>query len=623
AMLVYHLGVDRLVSGFRSYWSYCSYCENIAPSESPLSSALESLGAEVDPTQWEGMDGATRQILGNLLLDVAAAHEWVERSFRNVPYSVREAVASVHDLEETQSDGQVYYPQFDDLMKDWDLHSFMTGTQIAANAADRAGRALLAIPITEREWSGEDLVWETPIGLVVIGRMCDPENATVKGKGQTWIATSGLLQMDLVGCDSYWDQAASGSPSQPISLAIDLGGDDTWGSDEGHSNADRSTPSPGFGAGLGGVGVLWDGGGDDHYQMDEQGQGFGQAGAGILFDLAGDDAYSANHQAQGSAWFGIGMVVDRRGNDTYSGITTSQASGNAFGVGVLVDGAGNDHYRLEPWSAKAGLAGDYHSGDHILGNNGQGAGFGRRGDLTDGHSWAGGLGFLADLEGDDRYFAGNWAQGVGYWYGTGLIYDALGNDTYSSVYFSTASGAHYAIGAMVDYGGNDNYLMWGSHTDEAQFGGGAGLSFGWDYVATLLLNVGGDDAYSAELISIGCAHIRSVSIFADIGGDDTYRFPQSGCGLGGTDQREEHANPDLYYVYSDNVGIFVDIGGEDPYLDLFDVGTGETRPSTIWKNGARWLAVKDPAQRSRLRIHAVGIDSLKGRFWGYRPTKGE
>ncbi len=58
-----------------------------------------------------------------------------------------------------------------------------------------------------------------------------------------------------------------------------------------------------------------------------------------------------------------------------------------------------------------------------------------------------------------RTTAGNFSQGVGYWFGTGLLYDGGGDDTYDSVYFSHGSGAHFAIGAVVDEGGDDVHRL--------------------------------------------------------------------------------------------------------------------------------------------------------------------
>jgi hypothetical protein len=110
-------------------------------------------------------------------------------------------------------------------------------------------------------------------------------------------------------------------------------------------------------------------------------------------------------------------------------------------------------------------------------SNAQGVGSGRRGDGADGHNWAGGLGALLDVDGNDTFRAGNFSQGLGYWYGTGLLWDGGGNDEYVSVYFTQGSGAHFAIGALIDEGGNDKHTL--------KENAGAAFGFGWDVVNAL------------------------------------------------------------------------------------------------------------------------------------------
>ena len=78
------------------------------------------------------------------------------------------------------------------------------------------------------------------------------------------------------------------------------------------------------------------------------------------------------------------------------------------------------------WTQKLGQKNRLAEG--VPNSNAQGAGMGRRGDISDGHAWAGGLGALIDLSGNDEYVSGNWAAGVGYWFGTGVLYDGEGRE---------------------------------------------------------------------------------------------------------------------------------------------------------------------------------------------------
>jgi hypothetical protein len=238
-------------------------------------------------------------------------------------------------------------------------------------------------------------------------------------------------------------------------------------------------------------------------------------------------------------------------------------------------------------------------------SNAQGAASGRRGDLSDGHAWAGGLGALIDLRGNDRYEAGNWAIGAGYWFGAGLLYDGDGSDTYRSVYYSLASGAHFCLGAVFDDGeGDDTYTVWDPPIPDdlvpqdqgMNAAGGAGLSFAWDFCVSLLVDKGGNDTYTGRIISGARAMIRSTAILADLGaGDDVYTLPAS-AGAGSA-ASSYHGLADtlltsftVEYVpasnYGTNFAFLLDTGGRDRYRSFAD--DGEHQPHPLWSDGATW-----------------------------------
>lgn len=118
---------------------------------------------------------------------------------------------------------------------------------------------------------------------------------------------------------------------------------------------------------------------------------------------------------------------------------------------------------------------------------------------------------------------------------------------------------------------------------------------------------------------MGCANIRSVSIFADIGGNDTYRFPEGQCGLGDTDRRANYADENLYYIYSETEGIFVDLGGTDTYQNFHDIPNRQFQPSGRWGDGLVWFHQPIDAEALRLQAYGVGLDAARGSFWGYSP----
>jgi hypothetical protein len=223
-------------------------------------------------------------------------------------------------------------------------------------------------------------------------------------------------------------------------------------------------------------------------------------------------------------------------------------------------------------------------------------GSGRRGDGTDGHSWAGGLGFIADINGNDTYEAGNFSLGTGYWFGTGLMYDKNGDDLYKSVYFTQASGAHYCIGAIIDESGNDRHDLFGN--------AGAALSFGWDFSINLLVDKSGDDYYKADIISIASSEIRSNVFFFDLAGNDHYVLGRGALGLGAVDF-QGYDIPHLtspFYQYCNSIGLFIDSQGDDIYEDWVTetVGEGEEavtnryfEPSERYSNN-QWLEWTQP-----------------------------
>ncbi|MCP4634711.1 MAG: hypothetical protein GY855_17415, partial [candidate division Zixibacteria bacterium] len=341
-----------------------------------------------------------------------------------------------------------------------------------------------------------------------------------------------------------------------------------------------------------------------------------------LLDEEGDDEYKMESSGQGCGYFGCGFNLDIEGKDKYYLYGDGQGFGGVGGgVGILGNLEGDDSYIAEP-SAEVVNRGDYHSEMKINVSMAQGAAAGRRGDGTDGHSWAGGLGAIIDINGDDKYESGNWSLGTGYWYGTGILYDKTGNDLYKSVYFTQASGAHYCIGIMIDESGNDRHELWETS--------GAALSFGWDYTTSLLVDKGGDDYYEGKIISIACAEIRSNSFLFDIGGNDTYKLGKGQVGMGAVDFRDDYRYPNRYSPHNTmakSAGIFIDIGGDDTYLE-WDTELDETVPSEKWLNNNHWFKPPQDDPNYGFDNYGIGIDTETGTipeiyFFKEKPEKEE
>jgi len=410
-----------------------------------------------------------------------------------------------------------------------------------------------------------------------------------------WWEGARLLVVDWWGT-GFTPSVPLGATSSSCSLSVALLIDH-----EGHTGAwelkgatfEQDLPVASLASGILGCGIVYaSGDGDSTWLGGRWALGAGVFGLGALVDEGGNDRYEVASGGQGAGLFGIGLLLDAAGKDSYL-LTEGdgQGYGGPGGIGVLADRSGDDDYEVER-DAKLAGRGDYHSEGAIAFNNAQGAGFGRRGDGSDGHNWAGGLGLLLDVDGNDTYRAGNFTQGIGYWYGTGILWDGGGDDRFESVYFTQGSGAHFAIGALIDEGGNDVHQL--------QVTGGAGLGFGWDVVNAFLIDRGGgNDRYEAKIISMGCAEVRSNAFFLDEGGDDTYRLAPGGKGWGDVDERADYTTMPRTTVYPfalAQVAVFLDLGGTDRYLRAGAEPGSEPQADAQARDGARWnLRTRDPA----------------------------
>ncbi len=600
-LLCYSLCWERRVGGFRNYSA--NLIDTVASSK-PLIAAIERIyaatGGELEyRTFGSKSDGAIsrseleslsvkidpqiQQVLAVWLVNLLDAYKYRQLAFRNVPDKIVDELYRITDLDATQGDGQIYYPQFDDCARLIDWQSLVYSSFKATAATDIAAKKLRVL--RER---GKDLGFRiaTPIGAIL-----------VNGSKDDIVADGDYLAIcDFGGNDKYLTGGGS-KPYLPISVLVDLGGDDIYGD---------STTTREFGYGGCGVGICIDVDGNDRYRADRLSQGVGIFGTGIVCDFAGKDDYHLAISGQGCGYFGVGMLVDREGDDSYYLFGDGQGAGGiGGGIGVLVDYSGNDHYTAEPLASVANR-GDYHSQGKINANNAQGWGGGRRGDGSDGHSWAGGLGALIDCAGDDEYYSGNWTLGVGYWFGIGILYDVSGNDSYKSCYFTQASGAHYCIGAIFDEAGNDKHELYET--------AGAGLSFGWDFAVTLLVDWGGNDVYTGKIISIANAQIRSNSFLFDFGGDDLYQLNAGTDGMGDATFRDDYKTPRPtvpFTWYAQSYGILIDVGGKDRYLDYVD-STKTTRPRSGCADNTTWYRPARDSKNFGFDNYGIGVDTDSG-----------
>jgi hypothetical protein len=622
---VQRLGIDPKFGGFRGYTA------NVLAPETPLDQALVKLYdvarrttrpntfgmelpypriAEQLAEQVKLLPEGVSPILGQLVLNIVGAHYWAELAFRRVDPHARLVAATRSNTGEEMIDAWDYCPEFDDVAQTWDEASMWNAAQKCADALDLARIKLQAWkaghtqPIADFAFD-----CETPWGWV---RVRGGGNDCVNAAG----AVGSLLIVDLSGNDTYLGPVAASSVSYPISLLLDLEGNDEYSAGAGPVTGDHARPNPALlgaagpaqGAGMCGVGVLMDVAGDDQYSAERYAQGVGQFGLGLLVDLAGNDKYGVRYSGQGCGFFGIGLLFDLAGIDNYNIYCDGQGLGGVAGVGVLADRTGDDRYVAERKNSITGRP-SYHSPDlDVSVSNAQGCGMGRRGDGADGHSWAGGLGALLDGDGDDYYSAGNWSMGTGYWFGIGILHDRGGDDEYHGVAWSQGTGAHFCIGACIDEAGNDKHL-----SEENSL-----LSLGWahDFTIGILLDVAGNDIYQVDKSGLGGSINRSVAMLIDTGGDDRYEskeikrpgYAENAAGF------RARGGVGTYFADTTSVGLFLDIGGDDTYRMAPTTQPAEdtaAREAAMPGNDRHWLDPPDSPNWAD-RNFSIGVDRADG-----------
>ncbi len=445
-----------------------------------------------------------------------------------------------------------------------------------------AGRDLAAT-IEAIDWAPEvgaagfEVRVETDLGPVIV------HDAGVQTVGDE--AAGALLVLDTGGHDVYRAPVgATIAADRPVSVVIELDGDDRYGFpgddappavadlapadaagryDGGHPQVGDAygpisrSEVPRQGAGILGVGLLYDLGGDDTRLSHRLSQGAGVLGLGVLFDADGRDTYVCEQGCQGAASYGVGLLVDLGASgDRYLGVQSVQGFAYVRAMGYLHDGGGSDEYRALFGDPALGGAFLYPNAQNDTSNSSfaQGAGFGRRADFTDQVFASGGLGVFRDSGlGDDRYQVDVFGQGTGFWFGTGLFSDGGGDDVYEGRWYVQGSGAHFAMSYFFEEGGDDIYNRPETMIATA-VGQGHDMSLGW------LVDFAGDDTYIAPGLGLGAGNDNGIGFFVDLAGADTYTAPDNrtfgGAAIGARGAAFESALC---------LGVFIDADGDDTY----------------------------------------------------------
>ncbi|MFA4986007.1 MAG: hypothetical protein WC712_05440 [Candidatus Brocadiia bacterium] len=336
-------------------------------------------------------------------------------------------------------------------------------------------------------------------------------------------------------------------------------------------------------AGMFGIGALFDLGGDDAYLARRSGIGNGLFGTGLLYDAAGNDSYRLLRSwGIGTGHSGVGLLIDREGNDKYFCGSMAQGFGGTLGAGALMDCAGDDRYIAD----LDGRREDIYINQSV--SFVQGSACGRRADMSDKRTLAGGFGILVDGAGNDFYESGAYGQGNAYWWCMGVFEDRSGNDSYHMMQYGLGTAPHFAAGVFVDLAGNDKY-----NTDfpimQRLIGHGRDGSIG------IFFEGAGDDEYKFTSDSCGSADLNTIALFWDRMGDDTYNFIPTRTnerGFGDVCPYEPFKNLRDEFP---SVGIFLDTGGNDKYLDRFDlVPAIKGSYGCPGRNDAEWYGNRNP-----------------------------
>ncbi|MGB0647910.1 MAG: hypothetical protein ACPGQS_12080, partial [Bradymonadia bacterium] len=460
-----------------------------------------------------------------------------------------------------------------------------------------------------------DISIETPFGPIIIAGNTDHIH-----RGEQ----SPLFLLDTGGADVYrLPVGATSSAQHPVSVAIDLAGHDTYGfpgstevglypplaAADTAGRYDGQHPQIGDaigpmslstvarqGAGILGVGVLYDRLGNDRYLSHKLSQGAGIFGMGLLLDENGDDVYVCEQGCQGAGSFGLGVLVDESGNDQYVTVQHAQGFGYIKGLGLLLDGDGDDHYEAILGDPEfGGVVMIYPSAQNANSNASfaQGAGFGRRVADSSGVFASGGFGALVDEgTGTDVYRADIFAQATAYWFGIGLLADGGGPDIYQGRWYTQGSTAHYALSYFFEEGGDDLYNP-EQVVMATAVGQGHDLSHGW------LVDYSGHDEYYAPGLGMGGGNDNGLGFFVDIEGDDIYHGPD-GTSFGGGRIGERGAAFDSTLSF----GLFIDGNGVDTYT------LSDSNP--LIGNDREWVW-STRQQTRKLGEMGIGVDVTGGR----------
>jgi len=441
-----------------------------------------------------------------------------------------------------------------------------------------------------------------------------------------------LFLLDLGGDDEYLNPVASNtSPLNPVSIAIDLAGNDVYHYETQKTPYDRDDFLPADkhgrfrgdeyygnislsrtyrqGAARNGIAMLFDfGKGEDSYQSLRCSQGCAYLGVAVLFDDGGEkNTFLAEDMSQGMAQFGIALnIVAGEGENHFEAFSHSQGYGYVGGVAIHVSKGGKTSYICNIGDPDQGGIPLYYTSQRPgKGNSSfcQGAGQGRRTDDKAGQKefLSGGIGILRNICGDTTYIASIMASGFGYWDSSmGILSDGCGNDTIDVLQYGIGSAAHFGTG-IVAFGGKGTLTVNSTYADATHnvvIGASNDLSIG------AFINEERDATINITGLSTGTSTCTSIGMFIQNGGKS--HFIVSGSNSSAT------ANSGCEKERPGAKGIALMIAvGENTYEYPGGNVTGPGR-GLDWGRRGHNVPPERAVELGIAAEHAAGLDRTKG-----------
>ncbi|MEJ5989094.1 hypothetical protein WG902_03780 [Ramlibacter sp. PS3R-8] len=301
--------------------------------------------------------------------------------------------------------------------------------------------------------------------------------------------------------------------------------------------------------------LVLDVGGDDEYEFLAPDDTHRMS---VLLDHRGNDRYAtaAPGADPSSATLGYGILWDTQGDDRYEGTAQAQASA-LFGAALLVDGGGSNRFVASSRSQA-----------HAVG----------------------GLAVLLSGGGDDEFTSQTYSQATGGPQGVAVLVDTGGNDRYALNNTPLVRPSPQLADRNTSMGQGAGYGMRGDFFDGRSLAGGIGL----------LLDLGGNDRYEAQVFAQGVGYYEGLGVLLDDGGDD--RFESAWYAMGsaahyaagvllargnGNDVYRSSHEMALGAATDLSVGVFVDEGGNDDYtVGQLSLGVGHANSTGVFVDGA-------------------------------------